>query len=163
MARPDLSKRSIILGTNFFDNEENAAPKKGKMKTKSFFAKQQEGLWDEFTPKDWVDYFCSKASENGFTYIRGDYMKEIGIMKGLMNKFTYTDIRDIIDFVWDAPHKIMDKSTMGVWILSANWLNTVYNSMLKWRNGESLTPNAPADKREWIPEEKTEKGYKITI
>ena len=187
MAKRDNSKlRDLDFGTYEDDLPTQKSYKakqviKPKQDIPEFKRKLDESAWDEFTCKDWIEYFKIKAVENGVRFIRGDYIKENAIIKSLMGNFKSHEVKLMIEFVWDAPHTFTEKSTMGLWIFSKGWLNTVYNGALLWEKGEfgkklqQPRVEKPNTVREWtkpveetpspVPqqEDKPKKKSKVTI
>jgi hypothetical protein len=111
----------------------------------------EDGDISSFTYKDWIKYFTKKAEEHDVAYVRSDNIKESAIVKSLMKKFQPSDIRNMIDFLWDAPHTIVkDKDTLTIFHLSGGWLSGVYNQSRKWIEGQYQTENKKKRfKREW--------------
>lgn len=115
-------------------------------KTSNFLAKMKDGLWEQFTVSDWIEYFKYKAEQNNIVFVSSS--KDAGIIKSLMTNQRVSDIRDMIDFVWEAPHKLKPKHELGLYILSGGWTMNVLNSARAWKRGEYNT-NPDKPKREW--------------
>src|SRR5699024_4581924 len=68
------------------------------------------------------------------------------------------ELKLMIDFVWDSDQDIVDKQTMGIWVLSKGWINSIYQNALLWQDGKYKPKSAPTHNREWIAEASTKKG-----
>lgn len=141
--------------------------KKGKSVSaskQSFITKLNDGLFEEFEKQDWLHYWQHKAMSYGIKYIVGNYIKEYAILSSLMKNFKVKEIKAMIDFIFDSNQDIHDKRTVGVWILSKGWINTIYQSTVLWQSGEYKTKaeasTAPKRNREWTGEEESPKESK---
>lgn len=125
-----------------------------------FLNRLEDGLFNEFTKKDWLMYWQHKAEQYGVKYIimKGNYPKEYAILGSIMDNFPVDEVKLMIDFLWDCEHDIHPKKTMGTWILSKGWINGVYQSAIQWRDGEYKTQaelkrqayQQPTRNREWV-------------
>jgi hypothetical protein len=144
----------------------DVTPKKSvKTDKPKFLQKLDDGLWNEFTAGDWIAFFKHKAAENGINFIPGNYAKEASGIKALMNEFTAHEIRDMMEFVWDAPHTLTEKATMGLWIFTGGWKNTIYKSSKLWREGKFVDKSKQQlqrPQREYRPMEDTIKVEQVT-
>lgn len=104
--------------------------------------------FDEFTAIDWRFYFKYKAKEHGINLVNWSVNKEASIIKSLMGNYTANTIKNLIDFLWDADHDIIDKRTMHIWILSKGWMQSVYPKMQDWLDGK-LNKHEKHNKKEW--------------
>lgn len=134
----------------------NSKPKKKKEELTAtqknynkFEAKLNEELFSEFDHKDWFQYFVYKAREHNVKYLTRNYAKEYAIIKSILNELTWEDLKLMMDFVWDSNQDIVEKPTMGLWILSKGWINSVYQSSLLWAQGKYKPSKAPKRNREW--------------
>jgi len=162
-----IKDRSLLQGVfsaNFDVDEFNSYCVEEKVplvKLSSFKQKLNEGLFDEFVWKDWKEYFILKANQHGVTKYRGgDARKESGILKSIMTEFSPNEIKEMIDFVWDCDeHNLVPhKSTMGIWILSKGYLNSVVQLLILWKKEGTLKPkqNRPLTESKWEDKEPEE-------
>jgi hypothetical protein len=114
-----------------------------------FEEKLEEGKISSFDHRDWYYYWRKKAEENGVRYITSNYPKDYAIIKSLMNELSWQEIKAMIDFVWDSEQDIQDKRTVGLWILSKGWVNTIYQNTKLWIDGDYKPKKAPKRNREW--------------
>jgi hypothetical protein len=129
-------------------------------KIKAYLKKREDGLYNDFRKEDWLLYWQDKAYEHGVLYRIGFYPKETSIMQGLMSELSVEEIKNTIDFIWDAEHDLENKSTMGTWILSKGWIHTVFQSAQLWKEGKYMTKaeqkakerRKPLRNREWTGE-----------
>lgn len=109
--------------------------------------KVKAGNFSEFTWNDWKKYFISKAKESGVRYFAGDSRKEKSILESLMGNFTANSIKEMIDFIWECDHKLVkNKETIGIFILSKGWLQSVYPLSQKYKEEGDISGRKP---REW--------------
>ena len=160
--RPDRSKVVDLFSTDLFEapiktpikrpqNRNNKVKATDSNKAR-FLLKLSEGEFNAFDHKDWFNYFCYKASEHGVKYITRNYAKEYAIIKSIMGEMSYTELKDMIDFVFDSPQDIVEKQTVGLWILSKGWINTIYQNTLLWKQGKYKPKTPQKRNREWQPE-----------
>lgn len=116
-------------------------------KRKAMLAKLEDELFESFNVSDWIEYFRLKA-EPYKVDLRTITAKDTAIFKSLMSNYRVNEIRDMIDFVWDAPHTIKPKDEIRMWILSGGWINDIFNKSQKWKRGE-FNNNPSKPKREW--------------
>lgn len=115
--------------------------------------KLSKGKFKDFDEKDWFQYFVLKAKQNNVRYLQRNYAKDYAILKSIMGELSPEEIKNMIDFVWDCDHDIYSpKSTMGIWILSKGWINTIYQNSVLWAEGKYKPKNAPMRNREWVDE-----------
>lgn len=126
--------------------------------------KVKQGHFSEFTHSDWRKYFAQKAKESGIVkYITGNPLTESSILKSLMGNFSHKTIKDMIDFVWECDHKLVNhKETIGIWILSKSWLQSVYPLSVKWKENGDIHDRKPREWRE-VKSEKPKKVSKFNI
>jgi hypothetical protein len=117
-----------------------------------FQSKLEEEAFHEFDHKDWFQYFVYKAQSKGIRYITRNYAKEYAIIKSILNELSWVDLKNMIDFVFDSNQDIVDKRTVGLWILSKGWINSIFQSTNLWLAGEYKPKNAPTHNREWVAE-----------
>lgn len=125
--------------------------------------------WDLVDFRIWIGYFMFKAKTYGINYVRGDSRAEASVIKSLMKNYNPNEIKDMMDFIWDAwdyPPSVR-RNTMGITILSKGWLNTIVQSTIEWKAGKY---GASQEKlREWrtpcevIEEPKKKKKSRIFI
>ena len=156
--RPDRSK---IIG--LFENDlgdtipikksPKSNPKKPtntNLKNKErFMQKLEDEEFEYFDHKDWFQYFVHKASEQGVKYITRNYAKEYAIIKSILNEMSWLELKDMIDFIFDSNQDMIEKRTVGVWILSKGWINSVYQNTILWKEGKYKPKTAPKRNREW--------------
>lgn len=88
--------------------------------------------FDNFEANDWLKYFIEKAKEKGVKYQVVRY-KDISIIKAMMKNYSNTEIRNLIDFLWDSDFRFqrngqpMDIRTYGVFLLSNAWVSGYFN------------------------------------
>lgn len=99
----------------------------GGVKRESEFSKPKSHTF-------WIKYFASKMGETGMRYISSP--KDSNIAKSLLKNFTEDDIKLMIDFIFDSDQTFVDKRTVGFWVLSKGWLNTIYNNSVLWKDGK---------------------------
>lgn len=188
--KPDRSKLSGLFELNIdlpessqaFSNKPSLKSPKTRIPPKSkpfsegnnkFQTKLSEGLFNSFDKKDWVHYFIYKASTQGIVYKVGHHAREQAIMQSLAKDFTATDVKDMIDFIFDSTQDVVDKRTVGIWVLSKGWINTIYQNALLWKSGTYVSKKdskgnkwaKPVRNREWVSEDKPpeKKRNSITI
>lgn len=160
--RPDRSK-VIDLFANDLDvirptpikQAGKKAPEKGKANDNNkarFLAKLEDELFHDFDYKDWFQYFVHKAQSHNVRYITRNYAKEYAILKSIMDEMSFVEIKDMIDFVFDSNQDMVEKRTVGIWILSKGWINSVYQNSVLWKEGKYKPKTAPKRNREWQPE-----------
>lgn len=116
-------------------------------KRKSMLSKIEDGLWEQLNISEWIEYFKYKGEQHGAD-LRTTTAKDNATMKSLMTNYRVSELRDMIDFIWDAPHTIKPKDEIGVWILSGGWTNNIFAYSKKWKQGKfNHTPDR--HKREW--------------
>lgn len=160
--RPDRSKIVDLFET---DLGERITPNKrmtnsGKKPTgkandnnkERFLRKLEDELYSQFDYKDWFQYFVHKASLQGVRYITRNYAKEYAIIKSILNEMTWVELKNMIDFVFESDQDIVEKRTVGIWILSKGWINSIYQNMTLWMEGTYKPKTAPKRNREWQPE-----------
>ena len=153
--------------------EEQLDNDKEKRKLSPFKQKLRDENFEDFVWKDWKEYFKFKAKACGIDrFIPGNPAKESQILKSLMTKFSPYEIKEMIDFVWDCDeHKLVPhKNTMGIWILSSGYLQSVTQLMETWKREGTLMPkqNRPLTESKWDNEEpvvvtKPKKKSRITV
>lgn len=166
--RADRSITVDLFSDNVFETvrDNSKAPKQNRKKTQSTGdinknnkARMLEKLEDErfadFNEKDWFQYFVHKGAEHGVRYLVRNYAKDYTILKSIMTEMTWVELKLMIDFVWDSPQDIMDKQTVGIFILSKGWINTIYQNSILWRDGKYKPKHAPTHNREWVAEAST--------
>jgi hypothetical protein len=57
---------------------------------------------------------------------------------------------------------MVEKKTVGIWILSKGWINSVYQNTILWKEGKYKPKTAPKRNREWQPET-AEASKKISV
>lgn len=127
--------------------------------------KLEDELFNEFNEKDWFQYFVMKAEEHGIKYLVRNYAKDYTIIKSILNELSWDELKTMIDFVWDSNQDIVDKRTVGIWVLSKGWINTIYQNSVLWKEGQYKPKSAPSRNREWVAEAsskpvETNKGLK---
>lgn len=142
--KPDRSKTVDVFTkfSDFLDStieaKENAPVQPKNLSNKAFQAfitKLNNEQFDEFNHKDWLSYFIHKGKSKGMRYIP-NYIKDAAVLKSLMSNFEPTDIKNMIDFIFDSNQDIVDRRTVGIWALSGGWTNTIYQNSQLWINGE---------------------------
>jgi hypothetical protein len=108
-------------------------------KVDDFKIKLAEERFDEFEVYDWRNYFQKKAIDNNF-YFRytnkpNRNIREKQIIEDLMSEFSSQEIKNMMDFLWEAPHKIADKSTITLSHLCGGWMNQVVTQTIDWMKG----------------------------
>lgn len=117
-----------------------------------FLVKLEEEAFHEFDYKDWYQYFVWRASENGVKYLTRNYAKEYAIIKSILNELSWTDVKNMMDFIFESDQDIADKRTAGLWLLSKGWINTIYQNTQLWMDGDYKPKTAPKRNREWVAE-----------
>lgn len=168
MKRPDRSKIIDLFNSNEdaeFAPEVSTRLKQTTKKKQSgktgnknasnkarFERKLADENFEEFDHRDWYQYFVHKASEHGIRYLTKNYMKDYAIIKSILNEMNWSEMKLMIDFVFDSNQDIVEKRTVGVWIMSKGWINTTYNNALLWKEGKYRPKTAPKRNREWTGE-----------
>lgn len=182
MANKDLSGLKSKYN-NFELKSKKDTPLKKKSGTKisaskrRFLAKLEEELFSEFTSTDWIMYFQSKYQEvnsRGYAIVgKKAWSTEHSIYKSLMKDYTPKDIKLLIDFLFDSNQDIMPKLQAGSYLMSAKWIQGVYQSALLWQTGDYKTKadinkekyqaSIPEKRnREWVKSEDTVEEAKET-
>jgi hypothetical protein len=128
-------------------------------------------LYDKFKCRDWLDYFIYKASTQGISYKAhtSSTMKELKVMGALMKSYSPSEIKGMIDFLYEADHDLVaSKRLINVFMLTGGWINTVYQSSIMWKDGtfDSLKKKpVPTHNREYIKSDKpkSEKGHRNRV
>jgi hypothetical protein len=160
----------LLKNTSFADEEDILIPsKKTKKSTKivrspsqdipedenSYKNKLEEERFNDFVVGDWKKYFQKKAIDNGyfFRYVNNpkSNSQAKSIIQALMKEFSGDEIKIMIDFLWGAPHKLTNKSAMGIGMLSGNWLQTVLIASQNWAQGK-FNDNPEKAVREYKPD-----------
>lgn len=115
-------------------------------------SKLEDELFNEFDEKDWFQYFVLKAEEQGVKYLVRNYAKDYTIIKSILSELTWDELRTMIDFVWESNQDIVEKRTMGIWVLSKGWINSIYQNSILWKEGKYKPKSAPNRNREWVAE-----------
>jgi hypothetical protein len=74
-----------------------------------------------------------------------------------------------MEFVWEADHDIVDKKTMGIWILSKGWRQTVFSKFQEWKengfvdSGKKVREWREDTKKNSLTEPTKKKKSRITI
>jgi hypothetical protein len=123
-----------------------------------FLTKLEEELFPEMDEKDWFQYFVHKAQQHGIRYITRNYAKEYAIIKSILNELSWVDLKNMIDFVFDSNQDIVDKRTVGLWVISKGWINSIYQSTQLWIAGQYKPKSAPSHNREWVAEASSKKS-----
>ena len=160
--RADRSKVVDLFAVEFDHvSSKPTAPKKksgkatGKSNTNNkarMLAKLELEDYASFDEKDWFQYFVFKAEENGVKYLARNYAKDYTIIKSILSELAWTELKLMIDFIWDSNQDIHPKQTVGIWIISKGWINTIYQNALLWQDGKYRPKTAPTHNREWIAE-----------
>ena len=171
MAKADLSKLKDKY-SNFEMKPKKDTPLKKKSETKisaskrRFLAKLEDELFSEFTSTDWIMYFQNKYQEaNGRGYVivgKKAWSTEHSIYKSLMKDYSPKDIKLLIDFIFDSNQDIKPKLQAGSYLLSAKWIQGVYQSALLWQTGDYKT-KAEINKEKYqssIPEKRNREWIK---
>ena len=95
---------------------------------------------DNFTHKDWRDYFISQYEKQGRRYIitqsKVEHSKIKTILVNLMKLFVPRDIKLIIDFIFESDQDIVAKPTASISLLSSSWINSLYQNATLWEDGK---------------------------
>lgn len=95
---------------------------------------------ENYTATDFMNYWKSKAKNKDITYIPIKYADR-AIIKALMKNFKSSDIKIMMDYLWDSDERIYTKegilqyTSYGLFLLSNKWLNGIYNKAIQWYNG----------------------------
>jgi hypothetical protein len=148
------SEEEIVTPTKRHTSRKKQPEKPTVMQSQKerFLHKLKEEEFSAFDHKDWFQYFVHKAQGQGIRYLTRNYAKEYAIIKSIMNELPWTDLKNMIDFVFDSNQDIVDKRTVGLWILSKGWINTVFQSTQLWLDGDYKPKTAPKHNREWKAE-----------
>lgn len=158
--KPDKSKIYDLFETDLtpvsrkppITNKKKPTGKANEHNKSRFMMKLEDELYSEFDYKDWFQYFVHKADTHGIRYITRNYAKEYAIIKSILNEMSWTELKDMIDFVFDSNQDIVEKRTVGLWILSKGWINSIYQNTILWKEGKYKPKTAPKRNREWQPE-----------
>ena len=91
-----------------------------------------------FTPTDFLRYWKDKAKQRDIKYVTVQY-KDNAILKSVMKSYTNTEIKLMIDYLWDSGERISsnDKeipyTDYGIYLLSSGWANSIYNRANFWK------------------------------
>lgn len=100
---------------------------------------KSETDFTNFTADDFLRYWKSKAREHNVSYIAVKY-KDRAVLKSLVNNFKATEIKIMMDYLWDSGEPIILKdgklqyTSYGIFLLSGNFLNSIYNKAMWWYN-----------------------------
>lgn len=95
---------------------------------------------ENYTATDFMNYWKSKAKSRDITYIPVKY-SDRAIIKALMKNFRSSEIKVMMDYLWDSNERIYTKdgvlqyTSYGLFLLSNKWLNSVYNKATQWHSG----------------------------
>jgi hypothetical protein len=145
LAVPDRSKLDGLF-LDISDQElEERLPNKASF---GFKKKLQEGAYHLLTLKEWGKFFWMCAKKNGYTVYSTELSyKDESTLKGLMGNYCGQTIKELMEFVWEADHGIVDKKTMGIWILAKGWRQTVLSKFQEWK--ETGEVDSGKRVREW--------------
>lgn len=107
----------------------------------------------EISPKDVIKYWVSKAHNRGIKYIVAKY-KDAAIAKSVAKEFSYTEVIDMIDYLWESGEQIATSkgfipyTDYGLYLLSANWVNATYNRAKEWKMSRKFKTSV-IDERGW--------------
>lgn len=93
-----------------------------------------------YTADDFLKYWKSKAKQRNINYITVKY-KDRAIIKSLLKNFSCTDIKLMMDYLWDSDDSInlkegrLQYSSYGLFLLSGGFLSSIYNRARMWRDG----------------------------
>lgn len=175
MARADRSKVIDLFSEEFepvVAKTRSTKPKQKKSTTQSKGVANQKNRehmmslledesYGEFNEKDWFQYFILKGEEQGVKYLARNYAKDYTIIKSILSELSWVELKLMIDFVWESNQDIQPKQTLGIWIMSKGWINTIYQNSLLWRDGKYRPKSAPTHNREWIAEASTKSSESI--
>ena len=170
MANKDLSELKSKYDNFELKSKKDTPLKKSDTKISAskrrFLTKLEEDMFSEFTSTDWIMYFQSKYQEaNGRGYAivgKKAWSTEHSIYKSLMKDYAPKDIKLLIDFLFDSNQDIMPKLQAGSYLLSAKWIQGVYQSALLWQTGDYKT-KAEINKEKYqssIPEKRNREWVK---
>lgn len=91
-----------------------------------------------FTYSDFLRYWKEKAKQRDVKYVAVPF-KDNAILKSLMKSYTNTEIKQMIDYLWDSGERLTRGTKeipyvdYGIYMLSANWANSIYNRSKHWK------------------------------
>ena len=154
-------------------NMNNIREEKLSRKEKHFRKLLNDGLFNEFDKYDWMEYFKYKAKKHSINYRWNNYMKESQVMAGLIKRFEASEIKLMIDFLWDCNHEMFVGKVLGIYMLSEAWgsQNSRFQNALLWRDGKFKTErqlkremkNDNSRNRNWVADDGQKEGVKIRI
>jgi hypothetical protein len=167
LAVPDRSKLDGLF-LDISDQElEERLPNKASF---GFKKKLQEEAYHLFTFKEWGRFFWMCAKNNGYTVYSTELSyKDESTIKGLMGNYCGQTIKELMEFVWEADHDIVDKKSMGIWILSKGWRQTVFSKFQEWKengfvdSGKKVREWREDTKKNSLTEPTKKKKSRITI
>lgn len=164
MAIRDKSKAAGLFTSDFNIDEIDDLVKDSK-KSSPFERKLEEERYEDFTCSDWKKYFALKAKCWGVKNFRfGDPRKESSVITSLMKNFSSVQIKEMIDFLWEADHDLVaHKQAMGIGMLSLSWQPTILALLPIWKKEGTLKPKdkrrrvieSDWEQEEHIPQENT--------
>ena len=97
----------------------------------------ESNCFDNLTYKDWYAYFVSEAKKLGVEYFSDKNLKtkEYSVLKSLMSNYHPALIKAMIQFVWQGNHRLMEKNSINIFILSKGFLKTVVPKAEEWMQG----------------------------
>lgn len=145
--------------------------KSEKPSVQKFNLKYNNQKYDMFTSTDWILYFQLKAEEQSFTYRPQSYRNDHCVLKSIMTKYKPSEIKDMIDFIWESKHDLRPKYQCGIYLLSKKWIASVWNYTQAWKAGEYLNNSQwqnkkfkkPKRRREWDSKKIETKNDEIYI
>lgn len=100
---------------------------------------------ENYTTDDFMKYWKTKAKEKDIIYVPVKY-SDRAIIKSLMKNFKSSEIKIMMDYLWDSDERIYTKdgvlnyTSYGLFLLSNKWLNGIYNKAIRWYNNYKEAP-----------------------
>lgn len=160
-----IRNANLISDSDFYrevvtDSTLNKIEEKASRDKKTYGYKLEHNKFNEFTEKDWKYYFEGmyfKATNHRMVSNGKDLnMKAKSIFTSLVKNYKPLEIKAMIDFLFLADHDLQDdKLQITIFMLSKNWLATIYPNSILWREGKYKSKNNKRV-REWTSPTNTE-------
>lgn len=93
----------------------------------------ENGMFDKFSSRDMLYFFCDVAKENGVDYIVSNYAKEQRQFKLCIERgYSVQDILAMIEFLFTSGQPYLDVNRLHPGILLTNWAKTIYADTKLW-------------------------------
>lgn len=139
MRLPNMAARKQATG-EIQAGEHREAPMKLVRKPSStagkYKALMDEESFDEFTDKEWAQYFQQKAKEHGMNYVIAHKIPAKAVLKSVVQNYKGHEIKRMIDFLYDSGQTTFDVTSGAINGLSKGWLDYTYTNSVLWVQGK---------------------------